>query len=125
MTENKRVNIVDITTGVLMRTPRSYAKRLVEAGTHHYTSKGRLKKFLNREAKLHRNAKYFGIVAQLKTAAPTPFLSSGNKLHVKVPTVKLVKTKEYNHTTKEHEDKLDIFVTGKQERVYTFDYNAN
>lgn len=57
-TENRKVVVIEKETGIYTRTVRSLANRLVEAGTHNFTSKGSLKKFLNREAKLHRNHKY-------------------------------------------------------------------
>ena len=53
---NKKVNIIDKSTGNMMRTPRSLAEQLVAAGTHHYTSKSKLKSFLNQQGKLYRNA---------------------------------------------------------------------
>lgn len=63
---NKRINIISKRVedetgkviqeeGILMRTTRSYAARLIAQGTHTYTSKSKLKSFLNKEGKLHRN----------------------------------------------------------------------
>lgn len=65
MSDLKRVNIISKSIiedgkvlqegGILMRTTRSYAERCIEAGTHSYTSKSKLKSFLNKNAKLYRN----------------------------------------------------------------------
>lgn len=63
----KRVNIIsnkDILdsngkvihqAGILMRTTRSLAAKYIATGNYSYTSKSKMKSFLNREAKLHRN----------------------------------------------------------------------
>lgn len=48
----KKVCLVDKNTGTLMRTVRSLAIRLVAAGTHTYTTKSKLKKFINRDRKV-------------------------------------------------------------------------
>lgn len=63
---NKRVNVISVVPiqgengvippGILMRTTRSYAAKLIEAGTHKTTSKGKLRSFLNKNFKLMRNA---------------------------------------------------------------------
>jgi hypothetical protein len=50
----KRVTLIAIGTHTLMRTVRSEAEPLVAAGTHRYTTKGKLKSFINREMKLYR-----------------------------------------------------------------------
>lgn len=65
---NKRVNVISLgmvdnkgqvvqEAGMLMRTTRSYAQQLVDNGTHTFTSKGKLKSFLNKDMKLYRNSK--------------------------------------------------------------------
>ena len=64
---NKRVNIISIglmddegkvlqEPGILMRTTRSYAAKLIAAGTHTYTTKNKLKSFLNKDMKLYKNS---------------------------------------------------------------------
>lgn len=64
----KRVNVISLVStqgadnvtlppGILMRTTRSYAAKLVAAGTHSYTTKGKLSSFLNKSLKLYKNGK--------------------------------------------------------------------
>lgn len=66
---NKRVNVISVEikntdgtilqqAGMLMRTTRSYAAKLLANGTHTVTSKGKLKSYLNRSKKLHNNATF-------------------------------------------------------------------
>jgi hypothetical protein len=56
---DKKVNVVSIVAlqsedgvtmppGIIMRTVRSFAAKLVAAGTHRYTGKGKLSSFLNK-----------------------------------------------------------------------------
>lgn len=53
----KRVCIIN-KEGIIMRVTRTLAAKMVaESSTWNYTSKSKLKSFLNREAKLHRNKK--------------------------------------------------------------------
>ena len=40
--------------GMLMRTTRSYAEKCIAAGTHTYTTKSKLKSFLNKQGQLTR-----------------------------------------------------------------------
>jgi len=57
----------------IMRVSREYAAILVANGSHTTTSKSKLKKFLNQEAKLHRNKraiKQFGTVGTKMTTDP-------------------------------------------------------
>ena len=55
----KRINIINKETGGLMRTTRAQAVELVNAGTHHTTSKNKLKSFLNKLKKSYANEYYF------------------------------------------------------------------
>lgn len=67
---NKRINIISkqiekngvITqqSGILMRTTRSLAAKLINTGTHTVTSKSKLKSFLNKSSKLHKNNRTMG-----------------------------------------------------------------
>lgn len=72
-TDKKRVNVISIgmkhldgtvvqEPGILMRTTRSYAEKLVAQGTHTHTSKSKLRCFLNRDMKLHKNAKILNAI---------------------------------------------------------------
>lgn len=59
---NKRVNIIDTKSGKIMRTTRSLAEKiLAESDQWKYTSKSKLKSFLNKESKLHHNKKLIEI----------------------------------------------------------------
>ena len=64
---NKRVNVISLgimdkdgkvlqEPGMLMRTTRSYAAKLVANGTHTYTTKSKLRSFLNKDMKLYKNS---------------------------------------------------------------------
>ncbi len=66
---NKRVNVISVEiqdtdgkilqqSGMLMRTTRSYAARLISNGTHTITSKGKLKSYLNKSRKLYKNSQF-------------------------------------------------------------------
>lgn len=58
----KRVCVVDLTTGTLMRTSRKVADELVAGGNYRYTTKRKLHSFINKQRKLSRNhAKIKGI----------------------------------------------------------------
>lgn len=52
---DKRVCIINTETKMIMRVSKEYAKHAVAAGMAHYTTKGALKKFMNRDMKLMRN----------------------------------------------------------------------
>jgi hypothetical protein len=65
----KRVNVISIEIrnenmevisqgGIIMRTTRSYAEKLLAQGTHTFTSKGKLKSYLNKSLKLWHNKEY-------------------------------------------------------------------
>lgn len=52
----RRVNVIDDTNSTILRTTYSYAQKLIAEGTHSYTTKSRLKSFINRESKIYRNS---------------------------------------------------------------------
>lgn len=64
-TGSKRVNIYNVEKGIVMRTTRTLAIRLIAEGGWQFTSKGKLKSFLNKEGKLHRNMGYLARIEHI------------------------------------------------------------
>lgn len=63
----KRVVVREKEKDVLMRVTQAYAEILVAKGTHTFTTKGKLKCFLGREARIHRNNRSLASYGNLKT----------------------------------------------------------
>jgi len=53
----KKITIISLEEQVLLRLPMNQALELIATGKYRFTTKGKLKSFINREIKLHKTSK--------------------------------------------------------------------
>lgn len=87
MQQQKRINVFNKDTGMLMRVTHNRALTLMNEG-YAPTSKGRLKCFLNRQRKLQKNEKTLkrlGINIDIPSKDHNYYKLPSGKIHIRVP----------------------------------------
>lgn len=113
----KRINIISkevkdeagkITqqANIIMRTTRSLATRMIETGNWTKTTKNKLKSFLNKEGKLHRNMK--AIKTFGATSGQGQWKDNNGKSYTNLSTYRLISIFSDNPQAREARRKLAI-----------------
>lgn len=79
----RKICVIAFQTGNITKMPRVLAEGLVEQKTHAFTTKAKLKSFLNQEGKLHRNKR---ITDKMTLDARNTISGVGNKNYAICPT---------------------------------------
>lgn len=94
---NKRVCIIDRNSEMIMKVSREFARAAINTrpDLYSYTSKSNLKKFLKRDLKLTKNAKYIERLANDKRMKGIAGVANRVKVGVKISKEKQARVKEF------------------------------
>lgn len=94
---NKRVCIIDRNSEMIMKVSREFARAAINTrpDLYSYTSKSNLKKFLKRDLKLTKNAKYIERLANDKRMKGIAGVANRVKVGVKISKEEQARVKEF------------------------------